>query len=249
MSSNELEAFYREEYRKLYQGSQGPTDKDLIVQSLRADSLLRSAKERITSVSRHLDIGCSAGSLLQQFRAAYGSQPIGIEPGEAYREYAQGQGLAVYASLEDLEHENPAPFDLISMAHVLEHIPDPVEYLENLCNHLLAPGGWLLLEVPNLYAHDCFEIAHLVSYSPHTLRQTVQKAGFEVQDFKQHGQPRSEVIPLYLTLLARPSTAQAAPYAVIPEGGVESKRRMGMLRRRIWTRIAPRRAWLPVSGA
>ncbi len=164
-----------------------------------------------------------------------------------YRQYAQGLGLVVYASLDDLQADNPAPFDLVSMAHVLEHIPDPVAYLEKLRTDLLSPEGYLLLEVPNLYAHDCFEVAHLVSFSPNTLRQTVRKAGFEVLAFKQHGQPRSEVIPLYLTLLARPAAirdsayavAHVAEYAVVPEHSVRLKRRLGMLRRQLILRIPP----------
>jgi hypothetical protein len=106
-----------------------------------------------------------------------------------------------------------------------------------------------LLEVPNLYAHDCFEVAHLVSYSPHTLCQTVRKAGFEVSAIKQHGQPRSEVILLYLTLLARPATGQDHTGPVTPDRGVRLKRRLGMLRRRVWTSISPQRAWLPVPTA
>jgi len=249
MSGSELEAFYQEEYRQLYQGDQGPTAKDLKVQSLRASSLLAFAKVRIPAVSRHLDIGCSAGLLLQQFQTAYCSQPAGVEPGAAYRQYARGLGLSVYASLEELRAENQAPFDLVSMAHVLEHIPEPVAYLENLRSNLLAPEGWLLLEVPNLYAHNCFEIAHLVSYSPNTLRQTVQKAGFELLAFKQHGQPRSEIIPLYLTLLARPAADRDNAYPVTPERGVRLKRRLGMLQRQVWTRISPQRAWLSIPAS
>jgi len=249
MSGSELDAFYQEEYRQLYQGDQGPTAKDLKVQSLRASSLLAFVRERIPGVSRHLDIGCSAGTLLQQFQVSYHSQPVGVEPGAAYRQYAQGLGLPVYASLEELQAGDPAPFDLVSMAHVLEHIPEPVAYLDSLRSHLLASEGWLLLEVPNLYAHDCFEIAHLVSYSPNTLRQAVQKAGFEVLAFKQHGQPRSEIIPLYLTLLARPAADRNNLYPVTPERGVRRKRQLGMLRRRVWTRISPQRAWLPVPAS
>ncbi len=34
MTGDELETFYQEEYRQLYQGTPGPTDKDLKIQSL-----------------------------------------------------------------------------------------------------------------------------------------------------------------------------------------------------------------------
>ncbi len=98
-------------------------------------------------------------------------------------------------------------FDLISLAHVLEHIANPVQYLAGLRQNWLTEEGSLLVEVPNLYCHDSFEVAHLVAYSPHSLTQTLQQAGFEIVVFVQHGRPRSSILPLYLTVLARPDLA------------------------------------------
>jgi hypothetical protein len=105
----------------------------------------------------------------------------------------------------------------------------------------LTRDGWLLLEVPNLYCHDSFEIAHLVSFSPHTLRQTVQKAGFEVVKLRAHGHPRSELLPLYLTLLACPGTSAGV---IQPEKNVARKRQLGMFRRRVTQKFFPKKAWL-----
>ena len=139
-------------------------------------------------------------------------------------------------------------YDLISMAHVLEHLPDPVEYLAHLRTTRLTPDGYLLIEVPNLYAHDCFETAHMVSYSANTLSQTLQKAGFTLSAIKIHGQPRSEVIPLYLSILAK-AAAQAQPdFVPQPERQVALKRSIGMLRRRWLTKLVPKKAWLPVQS-
>ena len=251
MSDQELSEFYDQEYRQLYQGNAEPAAKDLAIQGRRADTLLEFVQDQVKTVSRHLDIGCSAGTLLQRFQNSFGCQPTGIEPGSAYRSYAQRQGLEVYASLEELKASGHPVFDLISMAHVLEHLPHPVEYLIDLRQSLLTPRGKLLVEVPNLYGHDCFEIAHLVSFSPQTLTQTLKKAGFEVLTIQEHGQPRSRIIPLYITLLAQPVTASVeievpTNYQPIPERGVRRKRQWGLLRRGISTRLFPRRAWLPI---
>jgi hypothetical protein len=133
------------------------------------------------------------------------------------------------------------------MAHVLEHLPDPVGYLVHLRETLLAPDGLLLIEVPNLYAHNSFEVAHLAAFSAHTLQETVRKAGFSVQLLVQHGQPRSVVLPLYLTLLARPEIPPIGPedYLVRPEWGVALKRRLGFARRRLLQRLFPALAWVP----
>lgn len=249
MAEVELQEFYAQEYRRLYQGSSGPNPKDLAVQTGRAEALLGFVNDRLPAVQRHLDIGSSAGILLERFHRHYGCQSAGIEPGEAYRVYSTGRGLRVYPTLDELQAAGEERFDLISLAHVLEHLPGPVEYLAYLGEQLLAPGGWLLLEVPNLYAHDCFEVAHLVSFSPHTLRETFQKAAFRPVVLVKHGKPRSELIPLYLTALARPVLGDAPLYMPVPERNVSLNRRFGLARRQALSRLFPRRAWLAAEGS
>lgn len=241
MSTVELDEFYAAEYRQVYQGDEGPTQKDLRTQKGRADSLLGFVRDTVSQVNRHLDIGCSAGILLTAFRDHYGSQPVGVEPGDSYRKHAKAQGLTVYAAIEDLPTARQDRYTLISMAHVLEHLSNPVGYLTYLREKHLTSDGWLLLEVPNLYCHDSFEIAHLVSFSAHTLSETVQKAGFEIVKLEAHGRPRSELLPLYLTVLARPGKSAGV---IQPEKNVACKRRLGMFRRRVLQKLFPKKAWL-----
>lgn len=240
MTEAEAAAYYAAEYRRMYQGDEGPGQKDLTVQRQRAASLVSFLRTHGVAARRHLDIGASAGLLLGAVREALGAEPVGVEPGRAYREFAQAGGLRMYARLEDLMAGQPGRFDLISMAHVLEHLPDPVGYLRLLRETLLAPDGWLLIEVPNLFCHDSFEVAHLTAFSAHTLRQALEKAGYEVVALEAHGRPRSDVLPLYLTALAKPT--QRA-FAFAPERGVALKRRLGLLRRALLLRLMPGRAW------
>ena len=242
MTAAELDEFYAAEYRQVYQGDPGPILKDLQAQKGRAASLLEFVSASVPEVNRHLDIGCSAGILLTTFRDHYGDQPLGVEPGDSYRGYAQSQGLTIHADIADLPSNEPR-VDFISMAHVLEHLPDPVGYLASLREKHLAPHGWLLLEVPNLYCHDSFEIAHLTSFSAHTLRQTVEQAGYEVVKLEAHGRPRSELLPLYLTLLAR-SANDGMVHPLQSEGNVAFKRRLGLLRRRVVQKLFPKKAWI-----
>lgn len=251
MTDIERAAFYAAEYRQLYQGWEEPDAKDLAVQGKRAESLLAFCQAcGLPGVRRYLDIGSSAGLLLQTFQQAYGCQVVGVEPGEAYREFTRQNGLDVVPSLEELKPAewahmvSLARFDLISLAHVLEHLPDPIGYLSDLREAFLEQDGWLLVEVPNLYAHDSFEVAHLVSFSAHTLRQTLSKAGFEIVALEVHGRPRSRLLPLYLTALACPAKTTAA-LQVEPEGGVRFKRWWGMTRRWVLSRFFPRLAWMP----
>jgi len=243
MTETEAAAFYSEEYRLLQEGSADPTIRNMAVQDKRARSLLEFTRSVIPAVSRHLDIGCSMGILLQHFQGNYHDQAVGVEPGEAHRLRAREKGITVYASLEELEKAGEGRFDLVSMSHVLEHLQDPVGHLVHLRQCLLAAYGWLLLEVPNLYAHDSFEVAHLVAFSRHTLEETIRRSGFGIVKFEKHGRPNSELFPLFLTALCRPM-AQPEPAAVRPEHGVAFKRHTGMLRRWLLERLFPGRAWL-----
>lgn len=244
MTAEEMQVFYAAEYRRVYQGKEDPISKDLAVQHARAAALLEFVRPHRTSIQRHLDIGSSAGALLQEFKQFFGCQAVGLEPGTAYRAYAREQGLTVYASLEELRAAERSPFDLISLSHVLEHLPEPVAYLADLRTNLLAPGGQLLLEVPNLYAHDSFETAHLFSYSGRTLTGTVEQAGYEIIRWEAHGRPRSTLIPYYLTLLAcvRGNPEQKPP--LHRERWVGWKRQTGLLRRRLISRLFPGKAWI-----
>jgi SAM-dependent methyltransferase len=243
MTGAEAATFYADEYRLLQEGSADPTARNINIQKARAASLLGFVQPFIPAIFRHLDIGCSMGILLLNFQGVFQNQSVGVEPGEAHRASACKQGLTVYATLEDLENTKEARFNLVTIVHVLEHLPDPLGYLNHLRESILQTDGRLLIEVPNLYAHDSFEVAHLVAFSPHTLREVLRKSGFEILKIEKHGRPNSETLPLFLTVLCKP-TGQPDPSPVRPEHWVALKRRSGMLWRRILARIFPKRTWL-----
>lgn len=245
MDEEELENFYQREYRRVYQGDEGPTAKDRFVQAGRAQWFSEILDRRGVHPGRVLDIGSSAGLLLNHLKQNYACDVIGIEPGEVYRNFARSQGLTIFESLEDMQGEDPQPFDLITIAHVLEHIPYPVAYLDEL-KQLLTDDGLLLVEVPNLYAHDSFEIAHTSAFSSHTLNEVLRLGGYRIIHQWKHGEPRSEVLPLYLTILAKPVDQQAP--RIRPERFVALKRRLGMLRRKIIQKVMPARAWVRIPS-
>lgn len=246
MTPSELEDFYHGTYREIYQGDEGPTEKDMTTQRKRASSLLAFVSETIPNLNHHLDVGCSAGILLRVFQDHYGCQVTGVEPGESYRKAAISQGLTVYEDLAELTSAGETDFDLVSLAHVLEHLPDPCYYLNEIRAKFLKPSGWLLLEVPNLYCHDSFETAHLSSFSVHTLTQTVRRAGFEIVAVKTHGHPRSRILPLYITLIAKNWSGPIGEIPISKESHVILKRSLGLLRRRVYERLFPRLAWASV---
>jgi SAM-dependent methyltransferase len=241
--------FYEETYRKIYQQSEQPTVKDLWVQQQRADHLLGFFRSHSRPIpKRILDIGASAGVLLLTFQGFFGCDAVGVEPGTAYRAHAEGRDLRMFPALEDLLDSEPERFDLVSMLHVLEHLPDPIGTLAAIREKLLSKEGALLVEVPNFYRHDCYELAHLTCYTPHTLQEMLKKSGFRLHTMERHGFPRSKLLNLYLTCLAVPDAELTSITSVQPDKYVNIKRKLGLLYRRIVQKLLPNQAWLPLPG-
>lgn len=246
MTEDELKVFYQAEYRQIYQGSEGPEQKDILVQKARAHAIVNLLQDSgVDKVESFADIGSSTGILLEEIRDVYQCQVVGIEPGDAYRQYAQSRNLKVFDSLEAADAAGEGEFDLISLIHVLEHVPYPVGYLRELRDKYLSQDGKILIEVPNLYAHDCFEIAHLTSFSRHSLVEVVKMAGFVTEYLEPHGRPRSSMIPLYISLLARPVGVEGGQPEIEIERWIGIKRNAGLAHRRVIERLLPRQAWLP----
>lgn len=99
---------------------------------------------------RLLDVGCGGGLFLEAAKAA-GWETLGIEPGRAAVEHCRAKGLEVI--LDTFEGAAPSlsgPFDVVHMRNVLEHVPDPSAMVATAAG-LVAPGGLLILIVPNDY--------------------------------------------------------------------------------------------------
>lgn len=249
MDEGQLASFYASGYRTLVQGTEEPTLKDRRVQGARARHLVAFSRPHLQGVNRHLDIGSSTGALLEAFRAAFACQAFGVEPGEVYRRWSRNRGLEVFPDLGEVEESYGKAFDLVSMSHVLEHLPDPVAYLRRLRERVLSPAGHLLVEVPNLFIHRSAEPSHLFLFTSKTLRQVFEVAGFEVVAVRVHGEPRSPVLGLYITALGRVQGGGKGPKPLRFSGrGVRVRRRMGMrihswmsrlFRRWVWKDLPP----------
>ncbi|NIM94811.1 MAG: methyltransferase domain-containing protein [Anaerolineales bacterium] len=246
MSDDALEDFYDEGYRQLVQGSEEPTEKDLRVQYGRARHLVTYTQKWITELADCLDIGSSTGTLLNVFQGAYGCEGLGVEPGKAYREFSRKRDIPAVADLDNLGSAHHHRFDLVVISHVLEHLPDPVTYLRELRRLWITSDGHLLIEVPNLYGHQALEHSHLTAFSADTLKEMLMQAGYLVVDIYVHGQPRSRIIPLYITALARPLEDGSEPGPVRSDGrGVSFRRKWGNGWRNFASRYLTRWAWLP----
>lgn len=95
-----------------------------------------------------LEIGCSSGFMLLPLQDR-GLGVVGVEPSGSFTEFLKSKGVLVHASLEALLHSNSdLQFDLVLHFFVLEHIRDPLSFLQQAFQ-LVKPGGYMIFEIPN----------------------------------------------------------------------------------------------------
>jgi 2-polyprenyl-3-methyl-5-hydroxy-6-metoxy-1,4-benzoquinol methylase len=107
----------------------------------------------ITTLSKDagslLDIGCGTGAFLKLAKN-HKWEVEGIEPNAKARDLGCQKGIEIKESIEECEGN---VFDVVTLWHVLEHLPD----LENSIQKIEAfvkPGGVLIIAVPNFKSFD-----------------------------------------------------------------------------------------------
>jgi 2-polyprenyl-3-methyl-5-hydroxy-6-metoxy-1,4-benzoquinol methylase len=135
-------------------------------------TLFREAIERVRCESarpslRILDIGCGSGYAVTRFLGKTGDQVLGVDlyaPNTAYAQFHFKKDGLSFACMDvhSLSAEGRV-FDIVVMADVLEHLDDPAGSLSTAV-HLMAPGGRLLVTVPN--GRGPFELESALSRLP-----------------------------------------------------------------------------------
>ena len=136
----------------------------------RSDPDLGNPANAWTHVVRHvgtgksvLDLGCWDGLLLETL-GGRGCRGVGVERDPAALGRARARGLEVVeADLDDPswpERLGGRRFDAVVMADVVEHVREPERVLAE-ASRCLAPGGALVLSVPNV-AHASVRLSLLL---------------------------------------------------------------------------------------
>lgn len=136
---------------------------------------------------RILDVGCGTGAFLETCRKG-GWEVMGTEPDFDARTIATEKlQITIKPDLNTLVGTNS--FDIISLWHVLEHIPNLNQVIPQL-HKLLAEQGTLLIAVPNCDSYDAtyfgeywaaYDVPrHLYHFTPATIDPLFKKHGFRL---------------------------------------------------------------------
>ncbi len=143
---------------------------------------------------RLLDIGTAAGSFLQAARAR-GWQVAGCEPNRWMCDWGRTHyGLQIDPGTL-LEQRYPdGSFDVVTLWDVLEHDGNPKGLLEE-CHRVLRPDGFMVVNYPDVGSWIArlmgrrwvFLLSgHLYYFTRGTVRDLLQRTGFQVIDLRPH---------------------------------------------------------------
>lgn len=133
-----------------------------------------------------LDFGCGFGDILSTV-GPFAKSVCATELNKIQTAHVKKSGFDVREDVAAFGKQ----FDVVSMFHVLEHLPDPVQMLSHIRDNM-KDGGVVIAEVPHArdfmlgpldsepFARFTLWSEHLVLHTRETLRFAVSEAGFQV---------------------------------------------------------------------
>jgi SAM-dependent methyltransferase len=142
-------------------------------------------------LTRLLDVGCGSGAFLKEMKQR-GVDAAGFEfsaDAAACARDASGAEVRAGASLGEAGY-TPGSFDVITLFHLLEHVPAPYTLIADV-RRLLSPNGCLIVQVPNIQSWQARLFGsrwygldvprHVVNYSNRSLERLLRECGFRIQ--------------------------------------------------------------------
>ncbi len=143
------------------------------------------AQRLVPQKGKLLDIGCGTGDFLQSCLQDNWNC-TGVEPGRQPREIAASKGINTFEELSQVKEK----YQLITLWHVLEHVPDLNQTL-NIIHKLLDEKGVLLIAVPNHLSYDAkiykahwagYDVPrHLWHFNQQSMERILQNNHFKLQ--------------------------------------------------------------------
>ncbi|WP_298340749.1 class I SAM-dependent methyltransferase [uncultured Algibacter sp.] len=163
-----------------------------IVRSISLKKKLNLINSYSSQEKNLLDVGCGTGDFLE-IAQQNNWHVTGIEPNEKARNIANKKTNNAVFKTDQLLKFEPNSFDVITLWHVLEHLPNIEDHI-SVFKKLLKPKGTLVIAVPNYKSYDAkhykqfwaaYDVPrHLWHFNKASISKLVSKQSFKVQKVK-----------------------------------------------------------------
>lgn len=196
--------------------------------------LAKRARKRLEEIKRFisgrklLDVGTSFGTFVKTANLC-GFKAEGVEQSsQAYLYVKKGKSFKIYyGTLREVGLKNK--YDAVTYWDVLEHFSNPALELKEVRKHL-KKDGILVIQAPNFdsvlsrvgkarFAWLCPD-DHLVHFTPETLRQVLEKSGFEILILKTWSGDEGYFSSLIKVLIPDWKGFKLGKYSLIVIGGL-----------------------------
>lgn len=135
-----------------------------------------------------LDYGCYHGAFLYACKNVFNFKTIGTDYNRS--------GLKIAKSLFSIDEvfetnnnffKKKINADIISMLHVLEHLNDPVNFLNKIKKNTLKKNGLIYIEVPSPFSNPLDDPTHLNVYSIETAKYLLKNCNYKIIHVEQKG--------------------------------------------------------------
>lgn len=144
----------------------------------------RVALGLLENESQILEVGVGEGYFLKAAKVCgHYTEGVELNPKAALR--SKEQGFEIHQmELEQLKKQTYRRFDAICSFQVLEHVPNPREFIENMIS-LLRPTGKLIISVPNGAVMRRIDLANqnLLNQPPHHMSHWDERVFRSLEDF------------------------------------------------------------------
>jgi predicted SAM-dependent methyltransferase len=185
-TTDELADFYAQDYYA-YQPVKRPGKLKRLIRRFLGITI-KNHDPKFQQPGEFLDIGCGSGDYLHKM-SIEGWSVKGVEPSKFGAEEGRRSGLNIFnGTLHEAKFRSDA-FDYVRSNHSFEHVPNPVEVLDEIFR-ILKPDGRLYVGIPNIdslpyrifgkYWWHLGIPVHTYSYSVSTMSALLRQSGFEV---------------------------------------------------------------------
>ena len=245
LDASSLEDFYTRFYQQMY-GRSSDVASYFIRQKSYGEKVLDLAQHFLKPDSLVFEVGCGAGGALDVFQRA-GYRVAGCDYSGELIAFGNERGIRnIYqGSLKDIEpHLGGAKADLIYLHHVFEHVKQPMRFLDD-CRTQLAPGGRIVIIVPDVSRLDSFEypagdlllllhIAHKYNFSFDGLNRLAVRGGYQVRGLSPDPKmktPTSHAAELWLEFTVDETAKARAQESASARGTGQGDKMLQYLRR------------------